>query len=194
VNNKDLVPEWISYVISNSTPGNPNGGDIMPKWRTNTTKDLWMPDWPMLANLSYTKSELRTGGLFDLPLGDLNWFPSEKGRWTWIPETKVLWEALKSGEMPVGIHNNEMQNAKFSVYPNPSSKTTNVEFELNDGANVEINIYDIVGKKMKSMDFGYMISGIHNVSLELDYLNTGIYILRLDIDNKAGLSTKIVIN
>jgi hypothetical protein len=131
--------------------------------------------------------------LFDLPLGDLNWFPSEKSRWKWIPESRVLWEALKSGEMPVGISENEMQNANFSVYPNPFSKTTNVEFELNIGAHVEISIYDLVGKKLQSIDFGYMINGKHNVSLELDDLTTGMYVLRLNAGNMNEISTKISI-
>jgi hypothetical protein len=193
-NNKDLIDEWVSYVVTNSTPGTPNGGDLMPKWRTNTVSMLWMPDWPMLANLSYTKPELLTGGLYDLPLGDLNWFPSEKGRWKWLPESKVLWEALKSGDLPMGITKNEMQNAQFSVYPNPCSKTTNVEFELNKAANVEINIYDLVGKKLKSIDLGYMIIGKQNVSLELGDLNSGMYLLQITTDSDmAGGSTMISI-
>ena len=69
-NNKDLVPEWISFVVTNSTPGVPNGGDLMPQWRTNTTANLWMPDWPMLANLSKTNAELMQAGINGNPLGE----------------------------------------------------------------------------------------------------------------------------
>jgi hypothetical protein len=35
--NEDLVDQWVDYVITNCTPGAPNGGNQMPKWRTNLT-------------------------------------------------------------------------------------------------------------------------------------------------------------
>ena len=43
-NNQDLIPDWISFIISNSTPGAPGGGDGMPWWRTNMSENLVYPD------------------------------------------------------------------------------------------------------------------------------------------------------
>ena len=80
-NNEDIIDEWVSYVITNSTPCAPNGGDLMPKWRTNLISNVAQPDWPMLADLTYTDATLRSGAYFGFPLGDLNWFPADKAIW-----------------------------------------------------------------------------------------------------------------
>jgi predicted secreted protein len=36
------------------------------------------PSWPLPEDFSYTDAQLKTAGTDGLPLGDLNWFPSEK--------------------------------------------------------------------------------------------------------------------
>ena len=193
-NNKDLVDEWVSYVVSNSTPGSPNGGDFMPKWRTNIDLNKFLIDWPMLADLSYTKAGLLAGGVSGYPLGDLNWFPSEKSKWKATNESKKLWAALKSGELPSGIERNEIQHSQLSVYPNPFTNTMNVQFELTGGSNVELNVYSLIGEKVMSLDLGYRINGKHNVTLDKGNLNSGMYILQLDAENMDRVATKITIN
>ena len=192
--NKDLVPEWISYVVTNSTPGAPNGGDLMPQWRTNTVTNLWMPDWPMFADLSYTKTELLTAGLYGHPLGDLNWFPSEKSAWEAREESEKLWAALKSGEIPTSIEKFEIHKTQLSVYPNPFTNTTNVEFVLKGGANVELNVYNLVGQKVMSVALGHRTSGKHNITLNKGDLNSGMYILQIDAGNMDRVATKITIH
>ncbi len=38
------------------------------------------PSWPLPENFSYTNTQLRTAGTDGLPLGDLNWFPTQKAQ------------------------------------------------------------------------------------------------------------------
>lgn len=193
-NNEDLVPEWISYVITNSTPGNPNGGDIMPKWRTNKTTNLWMPDWPMLADLSYTNSQLMTGGLREYPLGDLNWFPSKKAAWSNTNEADKLWAALKAGEIPTDIVSNEKQKTRLIVFPNPSANTVNIQFELTGAANVELSVYNLMGQEVMFIDLGYRTHGMHHVTFDKGNLGSGMYLLQISTDSgMAGETAKVFI-
>ena len=81
LNNKDFVDDWVRFVVVNSTLGAMCGGEMMPRWRTHFPDSIYIPDWPMLADLSYTNSTLLLGGLNKFPLGDLNWFPELKAQW-----------------------------------------------------------------------------------------------------------------
>ena len=192
-NNEDLVDEWVSYVITNSTPGLPNGGDPMPKWRTNQNSLIYLADWPMLSDLTYTNADLLQAGLKGYPMGDLNWYPEEKSNWEATGESETLWAALKSGTLPTGIERNEIQNTQLSVYPNPTTNTMNVQFELTGGSNVELNIYNLIGMKVMSKDLGYRMNGSHRVTLDKGNLTSGMYILQLDAENMDRVSTKITI-
>ena len=192
-NNEDLVDEWVSYVITNSTPGLPNGGDPMPKWRTNQNSLIYLADWPILSDLTYTNADLLQAGLKGYPMGDLNWYPEEKSNWEATGESATLWAALKSGTLPTGIERNEIQNTQLSVYPNPTTNTMNVQFELTGGSNVELNIYNLIGMKVMSKDLGYRMNGSHRVTLDKGNLTSGMYILQLDAENMDRVSTKITI-
>jgi len=194
-NNTDLIPRWIRYVVSNCKPGAPGGGAKMPWWRTNESSNIFIADWPMLANLSYTDATLKSAGYYGLPLGDLNWFPDAKTTWEGKGEQNVLIAALQAGELPAGINKNiTTSGLKFSVYPNPFSKATNVEYELNSKENVKLIIYNLAGEKVRSIDLGYQSKGSHNIMIEKGNLNPGMYILQIMTDNLNGMTTKITVN
>lgn len=165
----------------------------MPKWRTNTITNLWQPDWPMLADLTYTNAELMTGALREYPMGDLNWFPSKKASWANTNEAENLWAALKAGTIPTGIRYETQQRAQFSVYPNPATSNMNIHFELTEGAGVELKVFNLMGEQVSSMDLGYLTRGQHSVSLDNDNLSSGLYIMQMVVGNMASGSTKIVI-
>ena len=198
-NNKDIVDEWVSYIVTNSTPGAPNGGDMQPKWRTNLTSNIFTIDWPMLANLNYTDATLVRGGFNEFPLGDLNWFSeSTMNDWKASGEAAKLIEGLKEGKIPpswtkASIKDNEMAAYPMSVYPNPFSSTANIQFDLVTSANVGINIYNLIGENVMSLDLGYKGVGKHNVTIDKAYLNSGMYILEIDAERNGTVTTKISI-
>lgn len=203
VNNKDVIVEWVDFIVTNAIPGKPNGGTAQAKthWRTNMETKLVQPDWPILPDLAYTDGELANGGVNDYPLGDLNWFPSEKLSWEATNESEVLIAALKSGQLPdgaVGIDDKEMVRENIapqvSAYPNPFSNITTVKYEIASGTPVQLIVYNILGERVRVMDLGYQNTGIHETTFEQGNLNAGMYILQINTDyNNAGLTTKVSI-
>jgi hypothetical protein len=56
--------------------------------KTPATRYFYMPTqyptdvaWPLPENFAYTDATLKTKGTDGLPLGDLNWFPTQKAQW-----------------------------------------------------------------------------------------------------------------
>jgi flagellar hook assembly protein FlgD len=48
-------------------------------------------------------------------------------------------------------------------YPNPFNPSTTISFDLPEAARVEIKIYDILGRLIRSFEFNSLPAGIHEV-------------------------------
>lgn len=90
----------------------------------------------------------------------------------------------------------EGQNAaienQISVYPNPANVFTNVNLTLNESSKVEISILNTLGQTVYNNDLG-TINGNNNIEINTSDLETGIYMLNVNIDGNVS-TTKITIN
>ena len=83
--------------------------------------------------------------------------------------------------------------AGLNVYPNPSINTTNVEFELNNNANVQVKVVSLDGKETSNTVFnGQMEAGVNNVKLNTSALAKGMYVVKVSNGSKE-LSSLIVV-
>ena len=83
-----------------------------------------------------------------------------------------------------------------SIYPNPFNSNTNIKFVMSFGAELEINAYDILGRKVKNIFSGYLPAGNHLQSWDgtdndNNELNSGTYFIRLSA--REHNSTKKII-
>ena len=82
-------------------------------------------------------------------------------------------------------------------YPNPFNPFTNIEFYLDINDNIQLNIYDIQGRKIKTLVSEFLLSGSHIVQWDgkdnygLD-VPSGIYIYQLISSNKS-ISNKMIL-
>jgi hypothetical protein len=74
-------------------------------------------------------------------------------------------------------------------YPNPFNASTTIEYEIAFGSEVELSIYDILGRKVTTLIDGRVESGWHSVKWEASGLSSGIYFARLTARQEPGLST-----
>lgn len=81
---------------------------------------------------------------------------------------------------------------RMQTYPNPAVNDVNLDFQIEESADVKIQILNMSGKIVKSENFGQKEAGKHNVKISTNDLNSGNYIYVLEAGNKR-LAKKMVI-
>ena len=64
-------------------------------------------------------------------------------------------------------------------YPNPFNAMTRINFTLPSDANVNINIYNVAGQMVESIDNGKMAAGYHSVAWDASDVASGIYFYKV---------------
>jgi hypothetical protein len=67
-------------------------------------------------------------------------------------------------------------------YPNPFSQQTTVEIALSEQADVEVQVYNVLGQQVATVADGQMEAGNHKLEWEGSSLSSGVYFVRM----KAG--------
>lgn len=118
-----------------------------------------------------TESVAYTGAANGYPAGDLNWFPEQKSDWMSTSVEPV------DAELPTEI--SLKQN-----YPNPFNPTTNIQYEIANGANVQIDVFDVLGQKVATLvNNRYHQAGTYNINFDASNLSSGLYFYVLKTDN-----------
>ncbi len=82
----------------------------------------------------------------------------------------------------VGVGEYKLNNNTVLVYPNPSNGVVNVSFYLTQTQGVEINLFDITGKQVKTiLPQTIFYSGENNINTLLKDVNSGVYLMKLRI-------------
>jgi len=166
----------------------------MEQWRTTGKKGVWWyvdddgnkvsnsTDRP--HNLAFpTSSPAYTAADGGYPLGDLNWFPDKKADWTTVVESRI---ANVPGEFGL------LQN-----YPNPFNPTTRVLYQLEKPGKAKLIVYDVMGRKVRTLVDGTMQAGQHVAVWDGRGANglpvaSGIYLCRLESAGKVSVRKMVL--
>ena len=85
----------------------------------------------------------------------------------------------------------DKQEDDLSIMPNPTSGIVNLSFTLNTSGNVQIDIYDITGKMIESLESGYLDAGPNTLTLNFTDKPNAQYIVSLITENSV-LTRKIL--
>ncbi|MEA3316866.1 MAG: PKD domain-containing protein, partial [Bacteroidota bacterium] len=89
--------------------------------------------------------------------------------------------------------NNKLNNQfEFVTYPNPMKSYTNIKFKLPKTSEVSIAIYDAIGNKVADMINTYKPAGEHHILWKNSKLSSGIYYIKLTI-NDTSVTRKLII-
>ena len=78
------------------------------------------------------------------------------------------------------------------VYPNPFAETLFILLELDISEFVTIDVYDLKGALIHNIHSGVLNSGIQRINKNLEKLNTGIYILKINTASGISQTEKII--
>lgn len=74
----------------------------------------------------------------------------------------------------VGVEESVDANA-VNVYPNPVNGVAKVNMTLANSENVVVEIYNAVGQKVASVNYGDLAAGKHNLDVDFSSLEAGVY-------------------
>lgn len=75
---------------------------------------------------------------------------------------------------------------KFTtVYPNPASTQTTLDFYLDKNSTVSIEVYNVIGDKVYTLSVPNVQEGFNYTTLPLDGISNGMYIIKLIQDNNV---------
>ncbi|HEV8284523.1 MAG TPA: T9SS type A sorting domain-containing protein [Chitinophagaceae bacterium] len=93
---------------------------------------------------------------------------------------------------------NEIKAApgSLSIFPNPTSSSTTISFSLAQREKVSIKLFDVSGKLVKTIIENVMSGGNHQIrwmiNLKEDFINSGIYFVKLTAGNNSETSKLII--
>ena len=80
-----------------------------------------------------------------------------------------------------------------SNYPNPFRSSTEIRFGLPKAAEVSLEVYDMLGRRVARLASGQMEAGFHHARLNGSRLSSGVYMYRLVAGNFAETKRMVVV-
>jgi len=80
---------------------------------------------------------------------------------------------------------------KIFCSPNPCRETLNIDFQLEEPAEVEILLFDLAGRQVGEIHQAELIAGEHSIRFDVSNLLPGVYSIRLNA-GALSLNNRII--
>jgi hypothetical protein len=67
----------------------------------------------------------------------------------------------------------------YQNYPNPFNPVTNIKFDIPENSNVILSVFDLNGKIVSEVNYGYLNKGSYNYSFSGNEISSGVYFYTL---------------
>ena len=162
------------------------GAVLLADWRLVNIGPAYYvySDWPIPVNLAYNDAALLTAGLGGYPLGDLNWFPTQKAAWQLQRATELqrIANAMNAGTLvsvsgrPTGLPGTfELEQN----YPNPFNPSTKIDFTIPTSGPVQLKVYNVLGEEVATLVNETLALGKHSVTFNASKLASGVYLYKI---------------
>lgn len=94
--------------------------------------------------------------------------------------------SIAKEELPAGY-------ALGNSFPNPTTGRATIRFALGDATDVELAVYDVLGREVATLVSGPMAAGAHEVRFDAGTLASGTYVYRLQAGNVVATKRLTVI-
>jgi subtilisin family serine protease len=93
-------------------------------------------------------------------------------------------QIMYDGLMATAVSETQDTESSVVIYPNPTSEVSNISLQLSGEAMVDLRLYDITGRNVKTILSERMPVGEHTIVTNVAGLENGIYFYDMRIDNK----------
>jgi len=109
-----------------------------------------------------------------------------------IPVADILNDLVGTGAGSSIEENKNVNIVLNGVYPNPFTYESAVNFTLNNTSDIQITIFDMLGKKVSENFYSNIASGTHDLPINASGLNSGTYILSLT-SNAVVVTSRLLV-
>ncbi len=103
---------------------------------------------------------------------------------TWFYQTSTPYVRLNF-DPSVGLEEETTEINGVSLYPNPASSETNVNFYLQTKSDVTILVTDLSGKTVSSLELTNVLTGSNSAKIDCASLNSGVYYVTINTNNSS---------
>jgi hypothetical protein len=117
------------------------------------------------------------------------------GRGIWRSEDYALAQDTATCDLPITTLAEFNKNIiELNLYPNPSFGTIcNLEIELIKAEKVKVQIFDISGKLVSSLNKGKLTKGKHTMEIPVLALDAGTYFVNISSGNTSATKKLLVL-
>ena len=169
-------------------------------WCDDSVYNLGNPVvWPRFSGGVYTNKATLTGSSEGLPLGNLNYFPTQL----------ALWQKNKALLMQNILNEDTVQYAitavkevisqspyKFALsqnYPNPFNPSTQIAYTVPEKSQVSLKIYNVLGQVVQTLYSGVRAAGQYTATFSGNNLASGVYFYRLDAGSFTAVKKMVLL-
>ncbi len=135
-----------------------------------------------------TKTKSAGGlGVFYWEPESYDWMGYQLGAWD--PTTKEPTAALDAFMGVAGIesrYGSQPDRLRLSAFPNPFNPTTTIRYQLSAVSHVTLEVYDILGREVRTLLDKRQYPGIYALSFDGSRMASGVYLCRLVAEGDNG--------
>jgi hypothetical protein len=134
-----------------------------------------------------------------LPELNINSMAIDSNGFVYLGTSKGIYVTAKSTSGGItGVGNRLTKNIPSNYflrqnYPNPFNPTTTIVIDLPERSNVQLEIFDILGRKVETIVNSVLAQGIHSYQWNAKYMDSGVYFCHL-ITNKTSQAIKLILS
>ncbi len=144
-------------------------------------------DWQAFSLAEFA---LKTGNVFDMTVSDgMVYILFENGSTSSYSYNNSIISSVDVDELE-----NELPSS-FSLdqnYPNPFNPTTSIRFTLPATQNLNLVVFDMLGRRVATLVNGPLTAGQHQITFQASALPSGMYLYRLSTPN-GSISQKMIL-
>jgi hypothetical protein len=107
-----------------------------------------------------------------------------------IPQLSAIYEAKTN---PLAVENNNNykpdQYMLFQNYPNPFNPSTKIVYTLPFESNVEIQIFNLLGEVVATLEDKTMQAGTHSIDWDASNIPSGVYLYRIVAESNSSFNS-----
>ena len=99
----------------------------------------------------------------------------------WASGKSIIINTINGGQVGINLLSTITPN-KYKLhqnYPNPFNNNTKIKYEINKQEFVELAVYNLIGKKLKSYLNENQLPGTYEISLDMNQYSSGVYFYKL---------------